>query len=141
MVPKPEGIIVQTSCATFFVNQCFFLIFSLLKTSIDPGLTIQPYIILSPRDLCKNLTLKTQKGKRKFQVDSQLCIFALSSAVTSVKCFSCSAFNCLKCLNTTFGESVANLGPSQELLASPQLIISVPCRLCLPGKTYREHGT
>ncbi|XP_059571654.1 protein phosphatase 1 regulatory subunit 26 isoform X2 [Alligator mississippiensis] len=40
---------------------------SLLKTSIDPGLTIQPYIILSPRDLCKNLTLKTQKGKRKFQ--------------------------------------------------------------------------
>ncbi|XP_006028689.1 protein phosphatase 1 regulatory subunit 26 [Alligator sinensis] len=48
--------LVKTKVSTF-----------MLKTSIDPGLTIQPYIILSPRDLCKNLTLKTQKGKRKFQ--------------------------------------------------------------------------
>ncbi|XP_019366328.1 PREDICTED: protein phosphatase 1 regulatory subunit 26 isoform X1 [Gavialis gangeticus] len=48
--------LVKTKLSTF-----------MLKTSIDPGLTMQPYIILSPRDLCKNLTLKTQKGKRKFQ--------------------------------------------------------------------------
>ncbi|XP_065275036.1 protein phosphatase 1 regulatory subunit 26 [Emys orbicularis] len=38
-----------------------------LRTSIDPGLTIQPYITLSPTQLCKNLTLKIQNGRREFQ--------------------------------------------------------------------------
>ncbi|XP_050782708.1 protein phosphatase 1 regulatory subunit 26 isoform X2 [Gopherus flavomarginatus] len=38
-----------------------------LRTSIDPGLTIQPYITLSPAQICKNLTLKIQNGRREFQ--------------------------------------------------------------------------
>ncbi|CAM2103529.1 unnamed protein product [Caretta caretta] len=38
-----------------------------LRTSIDPGLTIQPYITLSPTQLCKNLTLKIPNGRREFQ--------------------------------------------------------------------------
>ncbi|XP_044848841.1 protein phosphatase 1 regulatory subunit 26 isoform X2 [Mauremys mutica] len=40
---------------------------SSLRTSIDPGLTIQPYITLSPTQICKNLTLKIQNGRREFQ--------------------------------------------------------------------------
>nr|XP_006120818.1 protein phosphatase 1 regulatory subunit 26 [Pelodiscus sinensis] len=38
-----------------------------LRTSIDPGLTIQPYITLSPTQLCEKLSLKIQNERREFQ--------------------------------------------------------------------------